>query len=141
MTKQKWTGVYSYDAKSLDEIPENAPTCEMHLEVDDEGGITGQLIDSVYANLTERIVPIGGFMEDNFLSLVAHYPFKMERKENGEAFLDQASTDYEVPFYGELSEDLQEMIGSCEEMTAIFEGQDKISDALRIGFFKLKRNV
>jgi hypothetical protein len=136
--KQKWIGVYSYDAASVDEIPGNALSCELHLETDAEGGITGQLVDSAYSGLTQAEVTIRGFVEEDFLSLVAHYPFKMYRKPNGEFRLDNERIDHEVPFYGELSEDKQEMIGTCEEIQSTFLDDEDINDQLKVGFFKVK---
>ncbi|MBI3135586.1 MAG: hypothetical protein HYZ14_12990 [Bacteroidetes bacterium] len=138
MMKQQWTGTYSYEATGIEEITETAVPFELHLEVDDEGGITGYLVDSIYFGLTEAEVPVRGFREDDFLSLVAHYPFKMYKNPNGMFVLDKEAIDHEVPFYGEISEDKMEMTGTCEETENTFSAGGYVSDKLKVGFFRLR---
>lgn len=137
MKKQIWTGIYSYDATGIDEIPENAPTLEFQLEIDEEGGISGKLIDSVYAALTPASVILRGFVEGDFVSLVAHYPFRMHRASSGEFVLNLESVDQEVPIYGEISEDQLHMSGTCEQVESTFLEHDAIDDVMRVGFFKV----
>jgi len=134
--KQKWTGVYSFDAENAETIPENSPVCELHLEFDDEQGIEGHLIDQKYHALTEGEVSLKGFIDENFLSLVATYPVRMVLHESGEHVLNLEETNHEVSICAERSEDGKEMFGSFEEIERSIMFGGAVSDVFRIGFFK-----
>ena len=108
-----WKGNYSLRADNVERLQDKKVEFELHLEIAD-GSFKGKMLDSAYAELSEEIVAVSGFFDDNFISFIVTYPVRAIPNSAGLFALDTNIPNNEVTFYGEFEDNSKKIIGYWE---------------------------
>lgn len=137
--KTKWSGTRTFDPAKPGILSDKAVSCEFEIIQDSDGGISGTFKDDDYFEITESEVKITGFIDENFLSIVAHFPFRGLYNEAGQMYLDTSQLNHEMAFYGELNEEGDLISGNWEVVERTALDLDAISVYYSCGFFEIKK--
>lgn len=137
--KSKWKGMLTFDPAQAGPLSEKRVRCEFIFDQDDEGGITGSFLDGDYFDLTDQLIPVSGFIDDNFLSLVAVYPNRGVYDAQGEMTIRVDVTNHEMAIYGELNESADKITGNWEVVERTALDVDFIQVYYSGGFFEVEK--
>lgn len=127
----------SFDAGEESLFNGKQVTCEFQLKSDDEGGLSGFLIHEDYHKATEQSVPLSGFSDEDFISLVAIFPHRGVYLSSGEMTINHDQIDSEMNFYGNLDESRTKLTGTWEIVEDSFFISDRIHVNYRGGTFEV----
>lgn len=137
--KTKWIGTLTFDPAKPGVLSDKVVSCKFEIIQDSDGGISGTYKDGDYFAITESEVKITGFIDDNFLSIVAHFPFRGLYNDEGKMYLDSNQQNHEMAFYGELSETGDLMSGNWEVVERTSLDLEAINVYYSCGFFEVKK--
>lgn len=111
---EKWVGTLAFEMEDENHfLAKHKVSFELHLNIENDS-IDGQLKHQEYSILTEQIIRITGFRDENFYSLIATFPCRGIYNEAGQMVLDDTQKNHEMAFYGERDESDQTMTGHWE---------------------------
>lgn len=132
-------GTLSFDPVEANALSDKIISCEFHLDIDEDGGVSGMFLHGDYFKTSEIMVPITGFKDEDFFSLVAIFPYRPRYDESGNFFLDPDQKNHEMTFYGNLSEDGKTLEGNWEIIDRT-EIQLELNVYVQCGFFNTSKN-
>ncbi len=137
--KNKWIGSLTFDPAKPGVLSDKVVACEFEILLDDEGGISGHYKDADYFAVTETTARITGFVDENFLSIVAHFPVKGLYDADGKFYLDADQLNHEMAFYGDLDESGDLISGNWEIVERTALDLNAINVFYTSGFFEIKK--
>lgn len=135
----KWKGTLTFDPAKPNALTDKVVTCEFEIKIDSEGGISGFYKDGDYYPISEKMAAITGFIDEKFLSIVAHFPTRGLYNTEGVMYLDPNQLNHEMAFYGELNEEEDLMTGNWEVVERTSLDLDSLNVFYTCGFFEVKK--
>lgn len=136
MTK-KFKGTFTFDPVEPNILSDKIVACEFEITEDHEGGVTGYFHLADYFEITNKNIPLTGFRDEDFYSLVAVFPLRPIYNNEGIMSLDPEQKNHDITFYANLSEDGNKLEGNWEIIDRT-EIQSELNVYVQCGFFEAK---
>lgn len=135
-----WKGNFIFDPAKPGPLTDKVLTCELQLSEDAENNISGKFIHEDYYNQTQAEATVTGFRDENFISLVAVFPYRFYYDDEGKMLIDPDRANHELTLYAELSEDGKKIIGDWEIVERTALELDTINVFYSCGFFEMDKS-
>jgi len=132
--KLHFKGNLTFDPVEPNILSDKVVSCEFELNVDEEGGVTGSFFQADYFEITDKKIPVTGFRDEDFFSLVAVFPLRPIYDKEGQISLDPEQINHDITFYANLSEDGKRLEGNWEIIDRT-EIQTELNVYVQCGFF------